>query len=361
MDTNNLIDTIEDAVNDSVQPDTTSEVEVIDDTSTEVETPAVDAEASTEVEAPAEESAQVAAPGAKPDAAAEDDFAKKFGLQSQSVTGRENRIPYSRVKKIVTKAEKDAEARVRKEFEGTLNPRITEFETKVKDYEGRLEKVAQFENILENDPKTFLSMLSQIPAYKEFFDFVAQAANAQPTEQAAQPDPNAGMPQPDQPDGLYSMDGLKKLLDWQAAQVEARTIAQVEQRYKPIEQAWQSQEQMARIVPVVEKQIAEARTWDKFTDLEPRIVEMLKADKNITLERAYLKAYQEAVATERQTLSADRNKIRTEVLAEIKKKPVAPAAPTGTARPAKPGAADQGNRSIEEIIAASIEEAGLKS
>jgi hypothetical protein len=296
-----------------------------------------------------------------------DDFDKKFGLTAQSVTGRENRIPYSRVKKIVSKAEKDTEARIRKELEGSFTPKMGEYETKVKDYEGRLERVAQFEQILENDPKQFLGMLSQIPAYKEFFAFVEKAvAGAQPVKEEGPYLDATDMPQPDQRmnDGsmVYSLEGLNKRDEWLARKIEEKAIKQAEanlsKRYEPIEKQWQSQQEMARMVPVVERQIAEARQWEQFTELEPRIIELLKADKNITLDRAYLKAYQEWSVQEREKLSADRNRVRTEVLAEIKKKPVASSAPAAGVRPAK--GIPAGPRSMEDIIAASLEEAGLK-
>lgn len=357
-----LENVIEDSINDSLAPEpaeeTTSDATVSVDAAVEETS---EATAGEQVTPEATDSTQVLAPGNRPTNAAEDDFAKRFGLQSQSVTGRENRIPYSRVKKIVEKNEKDTVARITKELE-TKYSKFPELETKVADYEGRLQRVAQFEQILESDPKTFLGMLSQHPAYKEFFDFVEKSLAAQETQQQAAPavDPNAGMPPPDATyaDGTkgYSQEGLQKLLDWKEQQAVKKAISQVEERYKPIEQAWQSQEQIAKMVPIVERQIAEARTWDKFTELEPRVVELLKTDRNITLERAYVKAYQEATTTERQKLTTDRNAIRSEVLAELKRKPTASAT---IAAPVKPGPAEPtGPRSMEEIIRESLEQAG---
>jgi hypothetical protein len=343
----NLENVIEDSINDSVNPDTTPEVDATPEVDTDVTSPAaaVNDEVTDAVDAPVEDS-QVPAPGS-PATKQQDDFDKKYGLQSQSVTGRENRIPYSRVKKIVAKAE--AEANKFKTELDTIKPRFTEYETKVQDYESRLERVAQFEEILQNDPKQFLTMLSKVPAYKEFFDFVNQAVSGQAAPAGAVAAPV------DQPDGLYSMEGLKKLLAWQADQVEQRTIKQVEQRYAPIEQAWQSQEQMARIVPVVEKQIAEARTWDRFSELEPRIVEILKADKNINLDRAYMKAYQEVIVPQ---LRTDKDKMRADLLAEIQK---APKASSPAAMPVKPKAVQSDKpRSIEQIIKDEIEASGIK-
>lgn len=358
---NDLENVIEESVTDSTNPE-------VEDTSTDqVASPGTDDTTAEEVTTDDTATDQVASPASGAagvvDPAA-DDFAKKFGLQAQSVTGRENRIPYSRVKKIVEKNERETIAKVTKDVESKFAPQLTEYQTKVKDYEERLTRVGQFEHILENDPKTFLGMLSQIPVYKEFFDYVAQAANQQQAPQQEQPFlDSTGMPQPDQTlsDGskVYSMEGLAKRDEWLARQIEGRAVQQAEermaQRYAPIEQAWKSQEQLARIAPVVDKQIAEARTWPNFDELESEIVAILKADKSVSLERAYMQAYQKNVVPK---LSTDRNAIRSEILAEIKKKPVSSGAPVNSV---KPNTSQQsGPRTMEEIIAASIAEAGIK-
>lgn len=295
------------------------------------------------------------------DPAQQDEFEKRWGIPARSITGRENRIPHSRVKQMVSKAEADAAARLTKELEAKWTSERTPLETKVKDYEDRLTKVAQFEHVLENDPRTFLSLLSQIPAYKEFFDYVNRIASGAP---AQQPQPTLtldGEPQPDMtyPDGTtgYSMEGLRKRDEWLARQIEARAVKQAEEvvakRYAPIEQEWQQQQRIQQIVPVIEKQIAEARTWPHFTELEPEVIKLLKADPNITLDRAYVKAFQEHQLPK---LTADRNRVRTELLAELRQKPVSSSAPVAAVR-ANP-AAPNPNRSIEEIIKDSLREAG---
>jgi hypothetical protein len=345
--------TIEDAVNDSIA-----------DTSTSVDSPAVadnSPDVSTDDAPVADESSAVPSPASAADAAAEDiadEFAKKFGLQSQSVTGRENRIPYSRVKKIVTKAELEAKTAAQKEFDTQFQPKLQEFETKVKDYEGRLEKVAQFEHILDNDPKQFLNMLSGHPAYKEFFEYVSGLVQGGTKEEAAPQQylDNSTMPQPDVTlaDGsqVYSLEGLSKRDEWLARQVEDRAVKAAEQRvaqrYAPIEQEWQAQQRIQQTVPIIQKQIAEARTWDRFTDLEPRIIEVLKADPNISLDRAYLKVYQSDVVPKLQT---NRDDMRKSILEELKKQPVSGAPISGT----KPNPAPTGPRSLEQIIADEVQ------
>lgn len=366
---------IEDSLNDAVIDDDAA------DTATD-DTPAADAaadDATPEVEAKPEETSEVVAPavkdnvdkpveGAKP---AEDEFAKKFGISATGVTGRENRIPYSRVKKIVEKNERDVVARVTKELEDKYNPQITETGTKIQDYESRLQRVAQFEQVMTTNPREFLGMLSGLPAYKEFFEFVNKALEGQPGAGAAAADPGkatqpaAGaadpMPEPDKvlADGsrVYSMDGLKSLMEWQGRQVEQRVNSgwekKVNERFGPIEQAYKSQEYMAKLVPQIDAQIAEARKWPNFNELEQDIVKLLNENQQLSLEGAYVKAYQATVVPK---LTTDRNKIRSEVLAEIKKQPAVTAAPAGVPRTKQ---APTGPRSTEDVIKASLEEAGL--
>lgn len=353
-------DVIEESLNDAVSADHVDNTPAPDvDASADTSTDATDTlTEDTTVEGSTDQvvagGAAQAAAGDTPNASAEDAFAKKFGLQSQSVTGRENRIPYSRVKKIVEKNERDVVARVSKEVEAKFQPKVLEFETKVKDYEGRLEKVAQFEHVLENDPRQFLSMLSQVPAYKEFFEFVTRAAQgAEQSGVQEQPDLTSGMPQPNDKlaDGsmVYNMEGLQKLLDWQSKQVEDRItkgyetkLNEFQKRVRPIEEQWNAQQHMAKIVPVVEKQIADARTWPQFNENEPAIVAALKADQNLSLEGAY-----RMVVFPR--LVSDRNKLRTEIIAEMKTKPVASSVSTSATRPGT--SAQAGPRSLEDIIA----------
>ena len=298
-------------------------------------------------------------------AAAQDEFEKRWGVPAISPTGRPNRIPHPRVKQMVTKAEAEAIAKTTKELEAKWATERTPLETKVKNYEGRLEKVAQFEHVLENDPKTFLNLLSQIPAYKEFFEYVgklAQGAGGQQQEAQRPTLDHSDMPQPDQElsDGskVYSLDGLAKRDEWLAKKIEDRAIKQAEERFgqrlQPFEQERQNQQRHAQAVQSVEKQISEARQWPHFTELEPEVIKILKSDPNITLERAYVKAFQDVQVPK---VTADRNQIRTEVLAELKKKPMNSSAPMGQVRPG--AQADSGAKSIEDIIAQAARDAGL--
>jgi hypothetical protein len=364
---NQMDEIITESVEDAFTPDTGADFDTNTDTSTQDTS-----ETSQEASGTDSTSSEASTSGQTPEAsqtgleAPADEFSRKFGIPTQSALGRENRIPYGRVKAIVTKNERDVTARVTKELETKFQPQLTEYQTKVQDYEGRLQKVAQFEHILENDPQQFLGMLAQLPSYKPFFDHINSLAAGTPQQAPQAYLDSSAMPQPDQElsDGsrVYSLDGLAKRDEWLAKQIESKVLKQAEdrltQRYAPMEQEWQSNQRMQQMVPVVERQISEARKWDKFTELEPRVIDMLKADRSVSLEGAYIRAYQEAVAAEREHLTADRNKVRGEVLEEIKRRPVASTSvPVGAVR-ANPQT-QQGPRDTEDVIRESLRNAGL--
>lgn len=321
--------------------------------------------------AEAEDSPEVKSPAAKATEAPKgDDFEKRFGIPQNSGSGRENRIPYSRVKKITQKAENEASERVRGEYV----PKITEFETKIKDYEakvtdyeGRLTKVAEFEQVMEKDPVRFIGMLaSHYPQYAQIFGpLYEQAKPEEPKTEV--PDPAAApRPEPDvdMPDGskAYSMEGLDKLNAWNRAQAvaEARKVmrAEIDAEFKPIRDREEAQARINAALPQVEAQINEARKWAKFTENEDEIVKALNADQTLTLEGAYNKVVvpklvqaSTAVQTDTEEL---RKKIRAEVLAELKKSPRATAATAGATKPTPK--VSTGPRDLESIIGDAIKD-----
>jgi hypothetical protein len=372
-----LEQTITDAVNDSLTEGDTPDVDVVEEASPEpVEAPESDSpvEPAPEVEASAEVPSPAATEVPEPKVEEpQDDFAKLAGIRQMGVGGRENRIPYSRVKKITEKAVADKVSEVAEAALGRkLNSgekavdvvkahvaKLPELEAKVTDYESRLSAVGQFEDVMANDPRKFLGILAKIPAYKEFFEFIDQGAQAlqklqtQPQIAAQQqtgslPD---DMPEPDQEleDGskVYSLDGLKSLLAWQGAQTENRVkstyekqLKEMQDRYAPIETDWQERRRTEAVLPVIRKKIEEARTWPLFNESEQEILAKLQEDKQISLDDAYRMVVFPKLVSER-------NKVRQEVIAEVKK------APTSTAVTSRAGGKptqQAGPRSIEDII-----------
>jgi hypothetical protein len=356
---------------DEADPATPAESEVTED-KTVIDTPS-----KSEQEEAEAETAAVASPASKAkEDEVEDEFAKQHGLPPQMPGGRENRIPYSRVKRIAANHAKTEVEKAKKAWEAESSPfksRVAELEPKVQDYEQRLIKVGQFEQVMVNDPRSHLEMLSQLPAYKDFFDFVNQAATAARTPQQQQPAQAEAAPQADEPmpqpdfkleDGtmVYSMDGLQKLQDWQTRQVEARVgktyeqklnerLAEVDKQYAPLKQRYEAEQYMAQVVPQIQKQIETARQWPLFNENEDEITKALQADNSLSLEGAY----RQVVIPK---LQANRDQMRTSLLAEIQKKPASTAVTRSAAtKPNTQPASPTGD--LTDIITQQVKNAGL--
>lgn len=347
---------IEDSISDSELPAETDDTSTDDSADTpetsEVASPATRTEEAEDSEGETPESGT-------PPAAPQDEFAKQFGIPELGASGRENRIPYSRVKKITEKAVSEvAEAALgRKLAQGEKAidvvkqhvAAIPELTSKVTEYESRLEKVGQFEDLLANQPSKFLELLETVPAYKNFFATVREALNKQ-TPEAEETPPADDMPQPNQElsDGsfVYDMDGLKSLLAWQAKQVEDRVTKQVETRYKPIESAWQEDQHLKSVLPIIRNQIAEAQTWPLFSENEVEITKVLTDNPKVSLEGAYRMVVLPKLAS-------DRDKMRQSILAEVKAAPQSTAVSSANKSSVRP--TTSGPRSLEDIISESIQ------
>jgi hypothetical protein len=355
-----LNEVIEDSITDAELPDTTPEVP---------DTPEVEAAPDSTPDPVTPEPADTSEVKSPADEKPVDDFDKKYGLQAQSASGRENRIPYSRVKKIADKAVKDAEANWKKSQETGFTPvaKYQELETKVKDYEGRLSQVAQFEQILDKDPAQFLTRLSQHPAYTQFFnrlnelaDFADKQGKAQAQPLDSQVQPGADMPQPDHPlpDGtmVYSIDGLRKLQEWNRNQAKQEAVAEaqrilddriqaVEAKYGPMAKDYDTYQARQSVLPTVQKQITEARAWPLFNESEVEIATALERNPSWNLERAY----QSVVLPK---LQANRDTMRADILKEVKQAPRSTTVGGSRVKANPTGGTPQ---SLEEVIKASLD------
>lgn len=340
-----IADSVNDANLETETVDSTSEVETSPETPVEATETA--SEETSEVEAGEDTtSVEVESPAAR---AAKQEKDTLEGIPAHGASGRENRIPHSRVTKMVAKAVKDAEDK--------FAPKLQEYESKVADYEGRLQKVAEFENLMINDSQKFLQLLNQLPQFQELLKPVfAPKPAAETVAKEAVPEDD-GMPQPDYvlADGskVYSMEGLKQLNAWNRAKAreEARNevLAEIDKRFGPIEKSFQAHRQFEELAPKIQAQIAEAKTWPLFNENENEITQALQQDRRLSLEGAYRKVVFPKI-------TADRNKMREQIMAEIKKAPTSTAAPS---RVVKSAPVAGGKRSLEDIVRAQAEEAGL--
>jgi hypothetical protein len=283
-------------------------------------------------DAPDEAPAVVAAEPAKPPSEVEALLQEAGYGDERRPDGRENRIPYSKVRRIIENGLKKG-----RDAQTAEQARI---EAEARSYR---EQVDQLRQGVQGDPEAFLRELSQVdPRYAAFLQRQAAQAEAQAAPAAVE------MPQPDirLPDGsqTYSLDGLRRLMAWNAAQVEAK----VEQRLKPLAEREreaaerarhdEARQQMAQRTSAL---IDEAATWPGFTDAEGDILAALQADSaeaarlgqrpKLTLEGAYRK-----VVIGR--LSTDRTKMREELLRELQAAPKSTATGRAATDAPKPGA-----------------------
>ncbi len=273
---------------------------------------------------------------------------EELGLKAPVAGERENRIPYSRVKKIIENS--------RKKLAEANAAALAERDGKLTESEKRLQNMDAVDRLIASDPDRYLGMLAALhPAYKKYLG--GGAAEVKPAPVAA----SEPAPQPDArfEDGSigYSAEGLQKLLEWQARQVESRVTKQIEEtytkRFGPIEQNWKSQQLINEKLPGIRQQIDTAKkTWGKAfeddygKDEDSEILAVMKANDGrngrpfMTFEAAV-----DRVLVPRAL--ADRNAMRADLLKEINDRPKAAA----KGSPAAVSGADAtGPRSTEDII-----------
>lgn len=324
--------------------------QVIADSITDLELPAdplPEPEPEADVEAPIEAEAaptdtttevdptpQPASP-TEPSKSPADDFDKKYGLSPAGSSGRENRIPYSRVRKIADNAAKDAVKVAKegwtKELTTTHVPvaKYQELSKAVTEqYEPAIRTYKQWETMLESDPVTFVTRLAGLPMYAEILAPLFGRGVAQP--EGGQPQAEVDdMPQPDRElsDGsrVYSMDGLKKLNEWNRGQARKDVMAEVDKRFGPMVKEHEVQEQIKRVLPGVQAQIAEARNWRLFNESEAEIVAVLQKNPRWGLERAYqevvLPKLEAEAKSQLDAAKVDKDKVRADVIKELKQAP----------------------------------------
>lgn len=147
---------------------------------------------------------------------------------------------------------------------------------------------------VRGDPKAFLEMLSgHDPRYRSFLE---------PPKVEPPPPPQSNqMPEPDLTlqDGskTYSIEGLKKLLEWNTGQVETRLLPKVDERLRPLTEREERAKSERELHERTQKVIADAQTWPGFKDHEGDILKVLQEDSDkaraekrrptLSLEAAY--------------------------------------------------------------------------
>lgn len=279
-------------------------------------TPDTDGLSATKSDAPAADvPAQTPAVIAEP-LSDEEALLHEFGFKhATKPDGRQHYIPRDKVLKMIASGLK----RGQEKWTGER----TEFESKVNTYKADLEEMYAD---IRGEPKALIEKIAQHdPRYKVFLEPLA------PVAPAPAPVPLTQMPDPDLTlqDGsrTYSIQGLQKLLEWNTAQVEAKLLPKVDERIKPFtereaqaKQREQAEQATNQVRERTQQMIADAQQWPGFKEHEQEILKALQEDTvkaraekrkpTLSLEAAY----RQAVLPK---LSADRNKMREELLKEI--------------------------------------------
>lgn len=177
------------------------------------------------------------------------------------------------------------------------------------------------ESLLAEDTDAHIRTIAQVnPRFARYL---------QQQQQQAQPATPDDFPQPDLPlpDGsaTYTIKGLREqVFPWMLQQARAAAKAEAEAALKPLTEREQAAREHDARLTHVRGQMDTARGWDNWTDYEGDVLKKLQADSQaaaaagkrpqMSLREAYLE-----VKAER--LSADRNKVRGEVLEEMKTAP----------------------------------------
>lgn len=273
-----------------------------------------------------------------------DDFEQ---VPAKGADGRTNRIPHNRVRVMVDNAVRKATTAISTEL-STLKPRVA-------DYEARLTKVGQIEHVMFNEPERMKEILLTIPGYDKIF---APAATTAPT--AADTPPGPDYTAPDGSKG-YTPEGLQKLLDWNADRATARATAAAEERlgkrFQPIEQREKALAQQQALTTKVSTTLEEASRMPQFTENQAEILAVLAADSEQAktsgrYQHNLLSAYHQVVFAK---TSADRQKVREEIIKELKAAPVRTSAGSAGAAKATEEATPMNPRgAIEAAIKRSI-------
>ena len=262
-----------------------------------------------------------------------------FGISPRNLQGRENRLPYSRLRAILDRAKTGHAAEL-----ATSAARIAEFEKQQTGYQQQVDAM----RIAEENPDVFLKALAE--ADPRYAKLLAREAREEQQEQPAQS--AAQKPQPDilLPDGSlsYSAEGFERLADWKAEQREKALDARYSERFGGMEKDYKVQQHINAAIPRVQAQITDAQTWPLFKENQEEITAALTADRSLSLDGAYRKVVLPK-------LGNNRDSMRKELLAEINRKPAA----ASRAIPGGAAPVNDGPQTTEDIVRSAV--ASLKT
>lgn len=259
-----------------------------------------------------------------------EDFSK---VPERDAQGRVNRIPHPRVKAMVAKEVKRAQA--------AWEPERTALTQKTAIYEERLQGIKKTEDMMfEGDEVAFLKLLTGIKG-RRFAELLAPIINGTAAPAKAGAVVPTDEPQPDVLDDKgqavgYSRERLNELRAWDRSEAakaaQAAAIAAVEKEYGPIKTAWGAHERSVKTTQSIADELANASKRPGFVENAEDILAEMKASPKASLDECW------AAVISRKSADAEKRG-REAALKELQEAPVSTGlTPSGTkAAPSKVG------------------------
>jgi hypothetical protein len=271
------------------------------------------------------------------------------GIKKHSDATRENRIPYSRVRKIVENTKK----RLSEAHTTALSTKETEY----RQYKTKADQLDLVDRMIATDDDRYMRTLAILHPEK-----YSKYLNREPVAAKPATDPDEGKPQPDYKfdDGTfgYTDKQHQRLMEWYGEKARKQAVAEVEQRFKPLEDRFKSEETNRQLQPLINAQLAQARkAWGKYFEDDYKkgqsgqseIIAFMAQNPDVEFHAAVAMVLGPKKEAE---LAADRTKIREEVHAELNARPHAvQRLVPGSKRPVTESS---GERTLEDVIRESI-------
>lgn len=307
----------------------------------------------------------------------DDPFAKEYGLTARRADGKDNRIPYPRVKAISDNQVKKVVVQLAKELgiskaeaELKLEDVIGEIGTrksKFGDFEKRISNYERIDQLAATNGDEYIKLLAQIAPdrYQKFADWIQNPPQAVAqkgvVDAANDPEPEPDYPIKDAQGNVigltFSLEGQKKREAWIERKLQREFQRTLDDRFKPLD------EQRAEAAKKEKDRLAAEAFEKEATDRVKRRIDRVTkrhgwAEHSEAIKKAVVEkgmdiddAYYDTVIP---ALMAERSKMRADILAELKGAPASTSTTVNT--PPNAGGKPQ---SIEDIINASI--AGVKA
>lgn len=272
------------------------------------------------------------------------------GVKPPQQGQRENRIPYSQVKRITTNAQKKWQAEADAKF-ATERQQFEQTQARLKQWEAA-------ENLAATDPERYLRTLAQLnPDYQRFLQPITDQVAAKADAKDADPEPQPTL----QADGSYAFttEQWKAHQAWERRQAVQEATAALEAKLKPVLEAERERQARADGERIYNERLAVVKSQVQRlnetygADVVKKHEEAIVAEMQKAEAVGYMMPMAEAaMIVLTPVLRAEANKQRQTVLNELKGRPAAASGQVASAQ--KGDAEDAGPRTVEDAIKESL-------